>query len=144
MVPSCCLIWHSSCKASLFTILNLSQVVILKLEHCGFLFLKAYSVFHNYVFFIFLNLKILCFVFGAKLLPNFKWLSCKVSFVTLWNASEVTILKLDRCVFCILKFILIIFIFIFPIRKFLILLSIRGLFSFLFRNFQKIYFLNFF
>ena len=107
MVPSSCLIWRSSCKASLFTIWNLSQVVILKLERCGFLFLKAYSVFHNSVlliFFFFLNLKILCFIRDAKLLPNFKWLSCKVSSVTLWNASEVTILELERCVFFFLHF----------------------------------------
>ena len=99
MVPSCCPTWHSSCEASLFTIWNLSQVVILKLERCGFLFLEFYSVFHNSVLFIFLNSKILCFVRGAKLLRNFKWLSCKVSSVTLWNASEVTILEQERWVF---------------------------------------------
>ena len=68
VVPSCCLTWYSSCKASLFTIWNLSQVVILKLERCVFfLFLEAYSVIHDSVLFIFLNSKILCFVRGAKL-----------------------------------------------------------------------------
>ena len=99
-MQSCCLTWHSSCEASLFTIWNLSQVVILKLERCAFLFLETYSVFHNSVlFFFFFNSKILCFVRGAKLLWNFKWLSCKVSSVTLWNASEVTILEQERCGF---------------------------------------------
>ena len=99
VVPSCCLTWHSSCKVSLFTFWNLSQVVILKLERCSFLFLEAYSVLHNFALFIFLNLQI-C---PSSVVPNFKWLSCKVSFFTLWNASEVTILELYRCVFFYMK-----------------------------------------
>ena len=140
----CCLTWHSSCEASLFTIWNLSQVVILKLERCGFLFLETYSVFHNSVLFIFLNSKILCFVSGAKLLRNFKWLSCKVSSVTLWNASEVTILEQERCGFLHFEVYLVsnnsLFLFCF---KWEILRFIRELFSF-FLNFEKYIFFFFF
>ena len=145
VVPSCCLTWHSSCKASLFTIWNLSQVVILVLERCVFcLFLEAYSVFHDSVLFIFSNLKILCFVRVAKLLPIFKWLSCKVSSVTLWNASEVTFWSLNVTVFLHLEVYLgsdnFLFFFFFFNSK--ILHSIRGLFSF-FSKFKKIYFFLF-
>ena len=141
MVQSCCcLTWHSSCDASLFTIWNLSQVVILKLERCGFLFLETYSVFNNsalLIFFFFFNSKILCFVCGAKLLRNFKWLSCKVSSVTLWNASEVTILEQERCGFLHFEVYLVTnnsFLFFF---KWEILRFIREVFSFFFL--KKIY-----
>ena len=141
MVQSCCLTWHSSCEASLFTIWNLSQVVILKLERCGFLFLETYSVFHNSVLFIFFffNSKMLCFVRGAKLLRNFKWLSCKVSSVTLWNASEVTILEQERCGFLHFEVYLVtnnsLFLFFFSNGKFCA--SSENFFHFFFR---KIYF----
>ena len=145
MVPNCCLTWHSSCKASLYTIWNHSQVVILKLERCSFLFLVAYSVFHDSVMFIFFNLKILCFVRRAKLLRNFKWLSCKVSSVTLWNASDVTVLELERCGILHFEVYLVsdnfLFLF-FSIRKFCA--PSVELFSIFFQNFQKLYFLIFF
>ena len=67
MVQSCCLTWHSSCEASLFTIWNLSQVVILKLERCGFLFLWK----------LILSSIILCSLFwirkfcASSVVPNF-------------------------------------------------------------------------
>ena len=133
VVPRCCLTWHSSCKASLFTFWNLSQVVILKLERCGFLFLEAYSVFFVCAVH-FLSSKILCFIRGAKLLPIFKWLSCKVSSVTIWNASQVTILELERCVFLHFEVYLVsdYFLFLFfSIRKFC-----AGLFQ-IFSKFSK-------
>ena len=114
------------------------------IKRCGFLLLETYSVFHNSVlfiffFFFFFNSKILCFVRGAKLLRNFKWLSCKVSSVTLWNASEVTILEQERCGFLHFEVYLVmnnsLFLFFF---KWEILRFIRELFSFFF--FRKIYF----
>ena len=132
VVPSCCLNWHSSCKASVFTIWNLLLVVILKLERCGFLFLEVYSVFHDSVLFIYFNSNIFCFVCGAKLLTIFKWLSCKVWYFTLWNASEVTILELERCGFLHFEVYLVSDNFMFLFFRFFIL------------NFQKLYFFTFF
>ena len=139
VVQSCCLTWHSSCKVSLFTFWNLSQVVILKLERCGFMFFGSLFYLPYFSVVNFINSKIFAFVRAAKLLTNFKWLSCKVSFYTLWNASEVTILKLERCgflhsvIYLVFHYSLL-FIFFFNSK---ILRSICGLFSIFFEIFKK-------
>ena len=90
--------------------------------------------------FFFFNSKILCFVRGAKLLRNFKWLSCKVSFVTLWNASEVTILEQERCGFLHFEVYLVtnnsLFLFFF---KWEILRFIRELFLYFFEKYIYIF-----
>ena len=120
-MPSCRLIWNTSCKVCvMFASLNLSQVVNLKLERCVFFGSLFCLPCFNVVYLFFLIQKcclrpgcptfiiiiiIIIKLYFVKNYIDLKWLSCKGSFYTLWNASEVTISELERCSFRILRFI---------------------------------------